>query len=127
MVLDNKSAIQDFTPDEYRAVQERWAKASAQGIGGITKGDPWPIPETKEEKPLFEVDEGEKTEDAPVDPFMAKVEEYRKELDPNAWDLILKISGMTHAPISEIPEGESRVRFLERCSRSLDQQNQKKK
>jgi len=128
MVTDNLDAIQNIlSADELLAVKERWNGASIKGLGGVTKGAPWPIPETKEEKPLFETEEEEKTEEGPVDAFLSKVEEYRKELNSNAWNLILKISGMTHAPISEIPEGEPRVRFLERCSRSLDQQNQKGK
>ena len=128
MVTDNLDAIQNIlSADELLAVKERWNGASIKGLGGVTKGAPWPIPETKEEKPLFETEEEEKTEEGPVDAFLSKVEEYRKELNSNTWNLILKISGMTHAPISEIPEGEPRVRFLERCSRSLDQQNQKGK
>lgn len=128
MVLDNKGAIQNFLPDELRAVKERWAKAAAQGIGGITKGDPWPIQDKKEEKPLFEVEEGEKKEEKQADPFLATVEQYRKEIDDEkVWDQVLRISGITHTGISSIPEGEPRISFLARCSRTLDQRNAAKK
>lgn len=113
MVLDNGDLIQNLPPDELRAVKERWAKASAQGIGGITKGDPWPIQEPKEETPLFEIEEGKENQ---ADPFLAKVEQYRKEIDDEkVWDQVLRISGVTHMGISSIPEGEPRTRFLERC------------
>jgi phage recombination protein Bet len=120
MVLDNKDAIQDFLPDEYRAVQERWAKASAQGIGGVTKGAPWPIPETKEEKPLFEIDEGGKK-----DQFLIDAENYREELTPAAWEGILKLYTMTDKPLSEIQPGYKDA-FLARCKGQLELQNSKK-
>lgn len=107
-------------------------QAEAKKRGRPTKPPEPPAPEKPRVPDLVNFETGEvatdKKEEAPLDPFLTEVEEYRKEInDQKAWDLVLQISGVTHTGISSIPEGEPRNRFLERCSRTLDQHNAKKR
>ncbi len=129
LITDNKDSILDFLPDEMKAVKERWTAASTKGLGGVTKGSPWPLQEAKEETPLFDVEETTDTppSEDPVDPFVVEAEKYQLELSAEAWHGIMRLHGMVGQPIKDMPKDETvRKSFLDRCRKQLDLQNEKK-
>ncbi len=129
LVSDNKDALLDFLPDELKAVKERWEAASAKGLGGVTKGSPWPIQEAVEDVPLFDVEEpnGPPPSEGAVDPFVVEAEKYQLELSAEAWHGVMRLHGMVGQPIKNMPKDkEVRESFLTRCKNQLNLQNAKK-
>jgi len=137
LIMSNKDKMLDFLPDELLAVKARWQKASAQGVGGVTKGAPWPLedkPENQPPPPPQVVDFGE--EDKPVDDtagFVGRAETYLAELSAEGKEGVLKLYGIRtddHAEIREALRNMApgyREAFLQRASKQLDLQNAKEK
>ena len=106
LVKKNLDGIRDMLPDEVDYLKKKWA---------VQTKEPWPF----DNQPLVQNVQNLSMEDAQ---FVSDVENYRQELNPDAWNVLANFFGIVVKPVTTISL-EMRPKFLEQCKKQLDKQN----